>query len=313
MKASVLLVVLLTAAPPPKGPRPTPASAAKRAAAIKDAGVDAPLAIPVDLKPAPKGHAAAGDTRCSACHVTSSWADVRFNHDRTGFPLTGAHVSTPCKSCHADDFGRAVPATCSGCHRDVHASDLGARCEGCHDSASWASRFDADAHRRTAFPLVGAHAAIPCLECHAQATGRRFARPAVECAACHQADLNRTRGTALDHATLNFTGACRNCHNPFRFKPALFPEHDRCFSISTGSHAQLPCDRCHDPFTGITITPGAGATRNAICTNCHLCTGPTGRLPTDELHKPPKVAVAVPLYGCADRKCYQCHKAPGAP
>jgi hypothetical protein len=319
LRASLLIAVLLASAPPAKGPRPPAAAPAVKSRPpptreIKDAGADAPVTTAVELKPARMGHAAPGDTPCSACHATSSWSDVRFNHDRTGFPLTGGHGTTSCKGCHAEDFKRPVPTTCGGCHRDVHAGDLGARCEGCHDTASWASRFDADAHRRTAFPLVGAHAAIPCLECHAESSGRRFARPAVECTTCHLADLNRTRGTALDHVGLNFTASCRSCHNAFRFKPALFPNHDVCYLISSGPHSLTPCLGCHTTLSGISTTPGTCSTRTAACTQCHehLCAGPTGTMPTDLLHQQPKVAMPVPGYQCADRKCYQCHKEVGA-
>ena len=194
-----MLLLLLTAALAPKT-----APKAKRA----DAGVDAPVAAPPLVPKA--AHAAPVDTQCGACHVPAGWTDVRFNHDRTGFPLTGAHSTTACKACHATDFEKPIPATCNGCHRDVHGADLGARCEGCHDTASWASRFDADAHRRTGFPLLGGHAALPCTECHAEAVGRRFSRPALECPACHQADLRRTRESGLDHFALGFTGNCRS-------------------------------------------------------------------------------------------------------
>ncbi len=289
--------LVLLAAPAAKAPRPS-----------RDAGVDSPLTA--ILKPAPRSHAAPTDTRCSACHVTSAWTDVRFNHDRTGFPLTGVHSSTPCKACHADDFEKKVPSSCAGCHRDVHAGDLGARCDGCHDTANWASRFNADAHRRSAFPLVGGHATLPCLECHAAGTDRRFARAAVECAGCHQRDVDRTRGTAVDHAALQFTSNCRTCHNAFRFTPALFPGHDRCYVISSGSHAQMACLSCHTTLTGLATTAGACATRTAACTGCHehKCAGPGGALETDRKHQPPETAVPVPGYQCQDRKCYQCHK-----
>ncbi len=295
MRAFALLVFLL-AAPPAQKAKPRAASSAK--------SVDAPLNLPLAPQSMGQGHAASGETACARCHVTTSWTEVRFNHDRTGFPLTGGHSSVSCSGCHAQDFKRPVPTTCSGCHTDVHAADLGTRCEGCHDTASWASRFEADAHRRTDFPLVGAHAVIPCLECHSEATsGRRFARAAVECAACHQADLARTQGTPLDHAALGFTGTCRSCHNAFRFKPARFPDHDRCYPISTGAHSNIACLGCH---TSLSATAGGRAcnTGTAACTQCHehLCSAPGGTLRTDQIH------AKVPGYQCGDRRCYECHQ-----
>jgi len=300
---ALLLLALLTAAPA-KAPRPAP----RRAAA--DAGVAAPDAPrAAALKPSPQSHGAMAGTKCGACHITAAWTDVRFNHDRTGFPLLGAHTATACKGCHGDDFQRPLPTTCSGCHRDVHAGDLGMRCEGCHDSASWASKFEADAHRRTAFPLVGAHAALPCTECHGQASARKFSRAAVECIACHQADVDRTRGTAIDHAALGFTDSCRSCHQAYRFKPALFPDHDRrCYLVSVGAHAGIPCLGCHDGFPPTPAPAGTCSTRTIACTACHSCTGPGGATATDARHAPPATLAAVPGYACAERRCYGCHK-----
>src|SRR6266481_4457789 len=39
-------------------------------------------------------------SQCSMCHDTLRWADGKFDHSTTGWPLQGAHVTTPCSSCH---------------------------------------------------------------------------------------------------------------------------------------------------------------------------------------------------------------------
>ncbi|MBL8955741.1 MAG: cytochrome C, partial [Myxococcaceae bacterium] len=239
MKA--LALFLLLAAAPPAGapaPRDTPKTES-----------------PPRLLPKEKGHASKGLTRCGACHATSSWAEVRFNHDKTGFPLAGKHARVDCRGCHTVDFEQPVPRQCAACHRDAHTQDLGARCEGCHDEWSWRSAFNADAHRRTNFPLVGAHSIIACQECHAESRDRRFARPTVTCAACHAGDLARTAGTAIDHAALGFTQDCQQCHAGFAFTPARFPGHDACFTISFGSHARFSCTDCHTTLQVMTM-PG---------------------------------------------------------
>ncbi len=61
---------------------------------------------------------------CSACHSTTSWQakgasgdKQRFDHSKTGFPLTGQHVSTPCVGCH--NATRAIKRACASCHEDV--------------------------------------------------------------------------------------------------------------------------------------------------------------------------------------------------
>lgn len=289
------LVLLMLAAAPADAGSPTP-----------DAG--RPFLVPslTSLTKPKTGHE--GETACASCHGTASWSDVRFNHDRTGFPLTGRHQRAPCKSCHVTDFKTPLTRTCSGCHRDVHAGDLGVRCESCHDTADWRSRFDADAHRRSNFPLFGAHAALPCVECHAEARERRFTRATVDCASCHQNDTARTRGTAVDHDRPDRqwdTRTCSECHGPLRFSPARMPEHD-LFPISSGPHAGIGCLACHSSLQVMTA-PGR-PTGTAACTACHehQCTTAGGVTETDREH------ANVTGYQCQDQRCYGCHQPVGA-
>src|SRR5512141_3302035 len=37
---------------------------------------------------------------CQVCHSTTAWQPASFDHSKTAFPLTGAHVSVTCASCH---------------------------------------------------------------------------------------------------------------------------------------------------------------------------------------------------------------------
>jgi hypothetical protein len=279
--------------------------------ATPDAGTkDAPRAPVPDVLGAmktfttKKGHE--GVTACSACHATSSWTDVRFNHERTGFPLTGRHARTTCKACHVTDFSMPLPRGCAACHRDVHAGELGARCEGCHDTSDWRSRFDVDAHRRTNFPLIGAHAALPCVECHAEARERRFTRKAVDCQGCHQADALRTQGMdqPVNHIALMLDQRnCRECHTPLSFKPARFPTHDECFPISGGVHA-VPCLKCHSSLMGTGSLMKCG-TGTANCKFCHNNDGTPGVdiAQTDQQHAGGKA----PGYLWDNRRCLDCH------
>jgi hypothetical protein len=279
-------------------------------AAAPDAGVpakDAPRAAVPDvlgkMKGLKKGGGHEGVTACGACHGTGSWTEVRFNHERTGFPLTGRHARTTCKACHAADFTVPLPRSCGACHRDVHAGELGARCENCHDTADWRSRFDVDAHRRTNFPLMGAHAALPCVECHAEARERRFTRAATDCPACHQADVMRTQAIdkPVNHVTLMLDQrSCRECHSPLAFTPARFPTHDECFPISAGPHA-VPCLNCHTSLaSAVTMRCSTGT---AKCTQCHTNAGGSDIGQTDLQHADGKA----PGYSFNDRRCLDCH------
>ncbi|MEW5740026.1 MAG: cytochrome c3 family protein [Myxococcota bacterium] len=297
---TLALLLLVVAAPPgaPDGGKPDDAPV--KPAALKSLSALKSLT-------APKAQAADGGvgTQCGACHSTSNWKEVRFNHDRTGFKLLGAHATVVCKDCHVTDFKAALPRACSGCHRDVHAGELGTRCDGCHDPATWRSRFDAEAHRRTNFPLLGGHAAIPCVECHLEARERRFSRAAVDCGGCHAADYQRTATTALNHQALGFDPLrCRECHGSFRFKPARYPAHDVCFVLSAGSHSSVPCYNCHVAQLPTGVVPGTCRTGTASCISCHEheCSVTGSATPTDQRH------AQVPGYKCSDAKCYECHQ-----
>ena len=46
---------------------------------------------------------AAFPTDCSLCHSTIDWTGATFDHSKTTFPLTGAHVTTPCAPCHVNN------------------------------------------------------------------------------------------------------------------------------------------------------------------------------------------------------------------
>ncbi len=276
-------------------------------AAAPDAGVDAPKGVPNVLGAmksfVKQGHE--GVTACGSCHGTSSWTEVRFNHERTGFPLTGKHARTSCKSCHVADFNTPLPRGCVGCHQDVHSGELGARCEGCHDTADWRSRFDADAHRRTNFPLLGAHAALPCVECHAEARERRFSRAAVDCAACHQQSVLRSQSVDHEDPRLKMR-SCRECHAATNWTPARFPTHDACFPITAGPHAGIACLGCH-----VRLGPSMGQCNSgtaSLCISCHTNAGGSGITATDAQHQ------GVPGYSFSASKCAQCHAgAGGAP
>jgi hypothetical protein len=248
-----------------------------------------------DLAPRRPGHD--GETRCELCHTPDGWDRATFAHDRTGFPLEGRHGETSCRSCHSDGtFTSAVPRACAACHRDVHRGRLGQRCERCHDAASWAATtFGPDAHRRTAFPLTGRHAAIPCESCHGDARDRGFSRPVRDCLGCHEDDLLRAQASAaLPHDPS--LASCRPCHGTYRFMPAAFPAHEDCFAIRSGDHAGVRCRDCHTSIPPV-VEPLACTSGTFDCRRCHSCAEVTGE--HDD----------VPGFDCtAPRKCYECHR-----
>ena len=53
---------------------------------------------------------------CATCHNTTSWTGAAFDHSKTAFPLTGAHVTVACASCHVNGNYTTLPTDCYGCH-----------------------------------------------------------------------------------------------------------------------------------------------------------------------------------------------------
>ena len=72
---------------------------------------------------------------CQSCHSTAGWkegARARFDHGKTGFPLTGRHRNVACASCHRTRgssgevvFNRMAHGKCTDCHKDPHRGRLG--------------------------------------------------------------------------------------------------------------------------------------------------------------------------------------------
>src|SRR5467141_2898831 len=58
-------------------------------------------------------------SQCSTCHDTVLWSTGKFDHSTTGWPLQGAHVTTPCLSCHVGGNFKLTAANtdCYGCHQ----------------------------------------------------------------------------------------------------------------------------------------------------------------------------------------------------
>ena len=262
----------------------------------------APVAPSRRLAPvrAPSAHEKS-DTRCEVCHSAATWTRVTFDHSHTGFPLTGRHLGVECIACHvSQDFKAPLPVSCNACHRDVHEGELGTRCASCHDSGSWKSRFTADTHRRTNFPLTGRHAVMACEECHLDTRDRSFVRAALECVACHRLDYARAAITSIDHAAAGFGTSCRDCHSASTFRGARFAAHDACFQLAPGPHSGIRCLECHTSQPRGIVTSSC-STNTASCTRCHIC-------PTMQARH-----TDVAGFQCRDRKCYECHQFVAAP
>ena len=59
--------------------------------------------------------------QCQICHNTTAWIPATFDHSQTSFPLTGAHTSVACATCHTDNYAGTLPTNCYGCHAKDYA------------------------------------------------------------------------------------------------------------------------------------------------------------------------------------------------
>jgi hypothetical protein len=55
--------------------------------------------------------------QCGDCHTQRSFSGARFDHNRVGCGLKGAHRLLPCSSCHLGGNFMALSPSCVSCHR----------------------------------------------------------------------------------------------------------------------------------------------------------------------------------------------------
>ncbi len=203
-------------------------------------------------------HQAQGWTsNCDRCHIPTTWAGAGFNHST--FPLTGAHQTVACTTCHVGNVFAGTPSDCRSCHLDDYngttdpnhaAAGFPTTCQQCHSTSSWRNA----TFNHSSFPLTGAHVALDCAACHA---GNVFRGTPSNCAACHIDDYNGTNDP--DHAAAGFPTTCQQCHNTVSWRNANF------------SHAGIRsgCVQCHLADYNSTNDPNHSAA--GFPTNCEAC------------------------------------------
>jgi hypothetical protein len=145
--------------------------------------------------------------QCEQCHDAVDWkSTVRFDHNKSRFPLLGRHARVECKSCHATPAYKDAKRECVACHEkeDTHKRTLGTDCAACHNARDW-KIWDYDHDRRTKFAIDGAHVRVTCVSCHKSAAGAdgKVLRLDLACVACHRTD---------DIHVGDYGSACERCH-----------------------------------------------------------------------------------------------------
>lgn len=130
----------------------------------------------VDLQSAPQDcyschfqqdeHQGQFGTQCEACHTPDNWDAVSFDHSLSDFPLTGAHITVNCESCHVNNTFVGTQSACVSCHAEPveHLGQFGTDCEACHSTTAWTpATFNGD----HTFPLNhGEQGQVSCATCH---------------------------------------------------------------------------------------------------------------------------------------------------
>lgn len=108
---------------------------------------------------------------CSACHDPSSWDHVSFDHNKSKFPLTGAHANLDCQKCHASGQFAGLSTACVSCHSDpaFHTGMFGTDCASCHTTNNWSAAYNGPHPGIADEGGSGVnHGGGPCRSCHTQ-------------------------------------------------------------------------------------------------------------------------------------------------
>ncbi len=238
---------------------------------------------------------------CEECHTERGFSPSTFtqaDHQKTDFPLKGAHLAVPCIACHTGEAGgklSVMPAhgytrqpinrfqfasiRCRTCHEDPHRGQVdrfvkAGGCESCHRVDTWKTvKFD---HSQTQFALTGRHRNVACNDCHKPVAGGKspghlqFQNLDRECRACHK-DVHQRQfdKPVVRKGKTEFVTDCSRCHTPNNWEPTRF-NHDRDSRFPLeGAHENVPCQECHKPVRrgGVTFTLFTPV--DGKCSSCH--------------------------------------------
>ncbi|RME47757.1 MAG: hypothetical protein D6791_05035 [Chloroflexi bacterium] len=142
---------------------------------------------------------------CYKCHVADGWDQVTFDHNRTMFPLEGAHREVACEKCHTIERFAFTPMDCVACHAEprVHLGLLGTQCADCHTVNAWSPALLPE----HTFPLNHrSRKNIACDVCHDQGTFELYT-----CYNCHEHNPAKIERKHLEEGIRNFQD-CMRCH-----------------------------------------------------------------------------------------------------
>jgi hypothetical protein len=157
-------------------------------------------------------HKAAGfPQQCELCHDTALWADGKFDHNQTKFPLTGAHKTVLCAQCHVNNNYTTLPTDCYGCHKKDYdgtnnpnhkSAGFPTTCLTCHNTNSWLGA----TFNHTWFPMKHG-GATTCSNCHTNSSNYAV----FSCTICHAKNQTDQNHQGVPGYVYNSTN-CYQCH-----------------------------------------------------------------------------------------------------
>ncbi len=177
---------------------------------------------------------------CGSGLAATSVGNSSFNHNTTGFALSGAHNRVSCESCHTQGVFRGTPKDCASCHRPGgkapgkpanHISTTIA-CDSCHLPSGWTPVYFN--HEMTQGVVKG------------------------QCATCH--NNGAVKGKPAAHIRTN--SSCDTCHSSKAWLPASFNHREA---------TPFNCATCHNGLISVGKPPNHPFTL-ASCAACHRTT-----------------------------------------
>ena len=224
---------------------------------------------------------------CLSCHTQKNFTErLDFDHEKTRYPLHGAHSKVKCDDCHKpENIKKEMPVfnynskafpdglsftpkrylmpevnkdTCKTCHADVHSGQLDNKCMSCHTFDAWKiQKFDHTS--KTKYELLGKHQKVKCDECHKQIPFKyvdefkkkipviKYKPISQSCNECHK-DVHRGE----------YGNRCQECHHEKDWKWTR--DFHKNFTLQ-GVHHSLECSDCHKD----------GKKLSGLSRKCHMC------------------------------------------
>ncbi|MCF8405768.1 MAG: hypothetical protein K9H58_17620 [Bacteroidales bacterium] len=189
-------------------------------------------------------------TSCDECHTTNpGWTPANFEIHNDFYPLTGAHSSVDCYSCHEGVYSN-TPNVCFDCHSEQYNQTsnpnhtivgITTSCDECHTTNPGWTPALFEIHNDF-YPLTGAHSSLDCYSCHEGV----YNNTPNTCFGCHASDYNQTNDPP--HASAQFPTDCELCHNQSAWEPSTFNHDSQYFPIYSGEH-EGEWDQCSDCHT----------------------------------------------------------------